>query len=515
MEDIYKESLRKIVKGAGLSFIGTIIGIIFGYLSRLVIARFLDPHGYGLISLGYAVFTIAVTLSLLGIPQGVIRYVAFYKGRGGSGKVKGTIFSALKITIPSSIIATLVLFFGAEWISVIFFHEPNLAPVLQIFAFSIPFWVIAQIAIAATIGFQDLRYDLYVTYIFQNSFRLVAIVVLLSFGYGVLGASIGWVLAIVGMPFLAFYFLDRKVFSIFNTSVKADYMQKEILLFSYPLIFAGITGLIMGWTDTITLGYFLGAGAVGVYNAALPTANLIRMPLSAFGIIFSPIASELYASNRYEDLRRIYSIVTKWVLLITLPAFLLLVPFSESMIVILFGYKYAEGSLALCILTFGFFIISLIGPASSVIHAFGETKVIMKYTLFGAILNVTLNLALIPLYGVSGAAIATVVSLMITHFGIFISAHKISGIQPFRAILLKPTFASIIALVISCGITKFFGHVPSTLVARFLAFLTIYFLLVLLFKSFEDEDLMIMKTIDERLGMKKVDLIRKVVKKFL
>ena len=97
-------SLRKIAKGAGIGFTGTFIGI--GYLSRMVIARFLGASDYGLVCLGFAGLSIAAMLSLVGLPVGIQRQVSFYKGKGDKGRIKGTIIGALKISFPLSLIFT-------------------------------------------------------------------------------------------------------------------------------------------------------------------------------------------------------------------------------------------------------------------------------------------------------------------------------------------------------------------------------------------------------------------------
>ncbi|MCD6459889.1 flippase [bacterium] len=514
-ENYLDKSLRKIAKGAGLGFTGTMIGMAFGYFSRIVIARFLGPGDYGLVSLGVSAFTIASTFSLMGLPSGVIRYISFYKGKEDEGRIKGTIISAIKMSVPLGIILTVLIFFGADLISIHIFHEPNLTPVLRIFSIAIPFWVLAQICLGATIGFQDLRYNVYVLHLFQNSFKLIAIVILLWLGFGVIGASFGWVLAIVGMPFLAFYFLENKVFPIFNTKIKSVAMEKELFLFSFPLIFVGMAGLITGWTDTIMLGYFSTTEAVGIYNAVQPTARLMLVALSSFGVIFTPVISELYARNKYEDLKNSYSVVTKWILALVFPAFLLMALFSKPIIEIMFGPDYIEGAMALGILAFGFLVISAIGPASSVLHALGRTKVIMGCSFIGAAANVVLNLLLIPPYGINGAAIATAFSLVLMHAFLLFFVNRIGKIQPFRTSFLKPIFASAIAVFLVYGMTKYLIGVSFfILIVMFFVFVIIYFLLVLLFKSFEEEDLMIMKAIDERLGTK-TDLPRKIIKRFL
>ncbi|RLG36587.1 MAG: hypothetical protein DRN91_07580, partial [Candidatus Alkanophagales archaeon] len=355
-ESYLDTSLRKIAKGAGVGFTGTLIGMVLGYLARMVIARFLGASDYGLICLGFAAMSIAATLSLVGLPSGIVRYVSFYKGRRDKERIKGTIISALKISAPLSLISAVLVFYFADWISVNIFHEPRLTPVLRIFSVGVPFWVLASDLIAVTVGFQDLRYRVYVNDLFQNISKLVAIVVLILLGFGVTGAAWGWVLAIVLMPFLALYFLERKVFSVLSPGVRAAPMGRELFSFSLPLIFAGIAGLIMGWTDTLMLGYFGDASDVGVYNAALPTARLLRVFLGSFGAIFMPVASELYARGAIEDLRAAYSAVTKWVFSLVLPAALLMALFSDWVLRIMFGAEYVVGARALSVLALGYLI---------------------------------------------------------------------------------------------------------------------------------------------------------------
>ena len=513
-EDYLGESLRKIVKGAGFVLLGTIIGRAFGYGSRLIIAR-LGASDYGLVALGFAVMSIAATLSMVGITQGVIRYVSLYKGKEDKGRIKGTIISALKITLPLSFISAFILFWYASWISIHVFHDANLTPILRIFAIGIPFSVLANNLLSATVGFQDMRYNVYAQYIFQEPLKLAAIVILLLLGFGVVGAAWGWVLAIMLTPFLAFYFLEKKVFPVFKTKVKAVSVDKELFAFSFPLLFAGIAGLIMGWTDTLMLGYFSSSADVGIYNVALPTAQLIRAIPGALGVIFFPVISELYARNKIEDLRRTYSAVTKWMLAVIWPVFLLVLLFPEQIIKILFGAEYTPGATALSILVAGFVIGSVVGPASQTLQTYGRTKTVMMTSYIGAAINFLLNLFLIPIYGVNGAAIATGFSLALLYVLNFLFAYRVAKVQPLRLCYLKIILASLIAVLVVYFLTKYvIGVSLFVLIAMLFVFLALYFFLLLLMKSFEAEDLMIMRAIDEKLGTKS-DWARKIIQKFL
>lgn len=514
-EEHLNESLKRVVIGVGFGFTGAIIGRAFGYLTRIVLARFLGTDYYGLLNLGLAVFGIATAIAALGLGSGVIRYVSYYKGRGEEGKIKGTIFSSLKISLPVALAFSFILYSGSDWLALHVFHDQTLSQVLKIFSFAIPFTILAGNFISATIGFQDLRYSIYVHDVSENALRLMAIVILLSLGFGLVGAAWGWCIAIMITPFLAFYFLEKRVFPLFRTKTKPDPMGKELFFFSWPLLFVGFSGLLLEWTDTLMLGYFTTSSEVGIYNAALPTARLVQTIPGIFAVIFMPVISELFSRGRYEDIKDMYSIVTKWILSLVIPAFLLMVLFAPSVLEIIFGAEYTRGALALVILTSGYLFISLFGLTASILGAYGRTKVIMGCTFATAAINVVLNLYLIPIYGITGAALATGSSFAFWSLIQFLFVYQIAKMQPFRFNYLKPVLASVFAVLIVYGITKYvIGPSFFVLIGMLFAFIVIYFLLLLLVKGFEEEDLMIMRAIDQRLGTKS-DWIRKVIKKFL
>ncbi len=514
-EKYLNESLRKIAKGAGIVLIGTLIGRAFGYGSRIVIARFLGASDYGLISLGFAALTMAVALAAIGLPAGVTRYISFYKGKEDKGRTKGTIIAAIKMNFPISLVFTLLLFFGAGWISIHVFHDANLTPVLRIFSITVPFLVLARNLLSATVGFQEMRYQVYTQQIFLEVFKLAGIIIFVALGFGVIGAAWGWVIAIVLMSFLAFYFLQKKVFPIFNSRVKAIPTDRELFAFSWPLIFVGIAGMVMGFMDTLMLGYFCSAYEVGIYNAALPTAMLIRMPSLALASIFMPVITELYAREKYDDLKETYSAVTKWVLSLAFPAFLLMALFSNDIIKILFGAEYIIGAEALAILAFGFLMSTVLARASAIVSALGRTKITMGCYLTGAVTNFCLNLYLIPIFGINGAAMATATSSVFLGVLYFIFAYRISKMQPFKQNHLKPIFSAIVAVLIVYALTKYLIGVSFfVLVVMLFVFLAVYFFLLLLVKGFDENDLIVMRAIDERVGMKS-DWVREIIKRFL
>ena len=505
--------LKTIAKGSGIGFAGVIFGTAAGYISRLIIAQFLGPDEYGLISLGYSVMMIGATFSLMGLNSGIQRYIAYYIGKRDTSKVKGTIFSALKVTLPMSLLATIILFIGAGWISSNIFHEDKLKIVLLIFSIGIPFWTMASLFNSVYIGFQQVKYQVYTMYLFKDLAKLIMIILFLVFGYGLLGASIGWIIAIIAMTMLSSYFLIKKVLTYDIKKTKTVFVDKELYLFSFPLIFAGLASLITGWTDTFMLGYFSSSTEVGIYNAALPTSQLLRMVLSPIGQILFPVITALYAEKNYHYLESIYSIVTKWIFSIVFPGFLFIVIFSQDLLSILFGEAFTTGSNALSILAFGVLISATMGPAQQIITVYGKTKIILWCSSFTAFTNILLNFFLIPLYGINGAAIATSTSIGLVSILHLIFANRIGKIQPFRYSFIKPLFSALItAFVVFEIIQKINMNSYLLVVFGLISFVTLYISIIYFMKGFEKEEVILISDLNREMNPKIKKIVDKICK---
>jgi len=509
-EKYSEQSLLKVAKGAGIVFIGTAVGMLLAYISVLIIARFLGPEDYGLISLASAVTTIASTVVLVGMPEGIVRFVSFYKGRGEGGKIKGVIVSAIQIVLPLSILASSIIFLFADSISLIF-KEQELAPILRIFSIGIPFYGLYYIFNSAVGGFQEMKYVVLARDIFQNAFRLLILVSLLILGYGIYGAAFAYTFAIIGAPFVAFFYLN-KIFPFWRE--KAVFTRKELLSFSWPLMFAGMLGLVMGWIDTLMLGYFLTAKDVGIYRASLSTASLLKIVPSSFTSIFFPVVTELYSKGMHEEIKDTNYAVTKWIFMIVLPLVMLMVLFSDDVLNILYGSAYIRGAYAFCILTLSYFFISVMFPTGQIIKTVGRTKLIMLNTSVGAFLDAILNYLLIPRYGIEGAALATGISVLTVSLLSFAEVFKITHIQPVRINYAKIFTASLISLSLIYLLTRQIKTSIYILIAMFVLYISIYALLLLIMRTFEPEDVIVMKALEARTGIKS-EWIRNVIGRFL
>ena len=515
MSEIVNQSLQKIAKGTGIIFIGTIIGMLLGFIGRIILVRYTTQTEYGIYCLALVVISIFVTISTLGLSEGSTRYIAYFRGKNEEGKVRGVISSSIKIALVASISLATISFFTSDFISTGIFHTLELSTPLKIFSIAIPFTVLINVFIAIFRGFDRVDAQVYFNNILRPVLYLLFLIAVVSFGLSFLGVVYAYVLSIATTCVVFVIYLMKKYpLSIRSGSSVTNPMTKELLFFSVPLLAVSMLWMVMSWTDTLMLGYFKTPDVVGVYNAALPLAGLLSMTLSSMNFIYIPIISQLYSKNLINELKRSYIILTKWIFLMTLPIFFVLFLFPDVVLNLLFGSRYLGASVALQVLAFGFFLNISLGFTGNTLLVLGKSKFLMLSSLISAIINIILNMVLIPPMGIIGASIASAFSLIVVKILNLIKLYRFFELHPFVKNYLKITGLFVMFLFVFYILRNLVIMSFWMFMALFSMFLVAYVLSVLFTKSFDEEDIMILLTIEKRLG---IDLapIKRILKRFV
>lgn len=455
-----QKALNALAKGAGITAIAMAVSKVITYLYRVVIARFVGPDAYGQLSLGLMVIGIGGTLGLLAMNNGLQKFIPEFRTRDELGKIRGLVLSSLYVSVPVSLVISLMIFFGAEFIALELFDSEGLIPVLKVLAVAPLFGSLSSIFFDVTKGFNKIIYKAVSVRIIQNLIQLLVTVALVIFGMGVVGAAWGWITGTIVAAILGFYFMEKKVGPILFAKVKPEYQHRKLLKYSSPLLLSGIVGTVMGWADTAFLGYFMADSDVGLYNAALPTAILILLPHRAIGSLALTSFSELKERNR-ESVEDSLQTATYWVFSLVFPTFLVMLLFSEQVLTILFGSQYAPAATALSILTIGYLISASVGRVGSFLKSTGHTKYILYNNLAAVILNIILNIVLIPRYGIIGAAVATSASIIFTNLLMFIEVWKKENIISIPWKILKVAVIGMIPLLLVIGLDNLlFANTP-------------------------------------------------------
>ncbi|MBU7017910.1 MAG: flippase [Theionarchaea archaeon] len=503
------QSLRKIARGGVLIFAGTVVSMAFQLLTRVLIVRVTTRSDYGLFSLGLVLFSMATAISQGGFSLSVPRYLGYYRGNQDEPRIRGVIRSSFEIQLLLGIALSLVFFLGSQYIED-FFNMEGLSTALRIFAGGIPFFNFIHITVNTFRGFDRVKPSLYFNDIMLTGLRL-----LFLFVVAVVAPSLEYVLIAYLSAFVCTALTAAGYYKKYNPVQKGESvrMRKELFLFSLPLFGTVFVGQLMKWTDVLMLGRFTSADMVGLYNGAIPICLLIPIFLSSAGFIFVPVLSALYSQGHLSEMKKTYAVITKWIFSATLPLFLVIFVFPQPVLTFLFRAEYQEASTALRILSTGYMFHVLMGPVGQNLVIFGRPRLIMINNCVGLVINIMMNWILIPLYGINGAATATALMYVGLNLMALFQVYRISGMHPFSRNYVKPLLSSLGLVVVFSAAFEYVFTVPYwTLPFVFALFVGSYFLIIVVTRSFDREDIMLLKTLEKRVG---IDLswLRKILGK--
>ena len=221
--------------------------------------------------------------------------------------------------------------------------------------------------------------------------------------------------AVAAALFLIVYCWEINFFPFFTFHWKR---AKKLMDGALPLIFSGMMVLLYMKIDQVMLKEMLNAKAVGVYAAAVKLCEAWYLIPSAImaslfpAIIESRKESEEYYENRVQKL---YEMMVWGSLLVAIPTSFL----ADWFIQVLYGAIFQEAAIVLKIYIWTFVFVSLGVASSHWLVAENLEKYALLRSLLGAIINITLNWYMIPIYGITGAAYATLITQLFVSYLFF------------------------------------------------------------------------------------------------
>jgi O-antigen/teichoic acid export membrane protein len=513
---IVQESLQKVTKGTAVVLAGTAIGMALGLGASVLLVRNITPSEYGVYSLASVLVGVVAAIATLGLPDGATRYIAFLRARNDSARIRGVIFASLWLSVIASLVLFLAIFFTSGVISTRVFHNPELAMPLRILSATIPISVLTGALLAIYRGYDRVDVKVY----FQDILRGVTFLVLLGmvvlFGWAFLGLIYAVLAsAAIALMALAAYAVKRFPLPSAQQGAAPSPMGKELLRFSVPLLVLTIGTLVVQNAGTLLLGYLKDPGAVALYNASMPLAQSITVPLIAMTFIYVPVVSQLYSKGLTDEMKRSYQVLTKWIFFLSFPVGLVLILFPITSLNLLFGSQYAEAAWALRLLSLGLLSQALLGANGMTLLIIGRPGLYMRAGLIMVPLNIGLSVVLIPRLGATGAAIAFMVTYFAANGFCAIKLYQLTGIHPFTRNYVKPIIASgAIIAVIYIIFTSLFTIQFWMLPLFFVLFLAAYGLAWILTRSFDSEDIMLLLAIEQRTGID-ATLVKNILRRFV
>lgn len=436
--------------------IGTLFANIFSYLFRLLLAKNLSVDEYGLVFAVVAFFSLILIFATFGLSPALSKLIAEFDVRRQTGKIKEILGWATVILFSSSAIIMLLAFALADWLAAVYFDTPDAALLVRLYGlafFLLPFTLL----IRSTFRGKQ-RMDLEAAYQFFFGLSLpVTAFVLLKLGYGVLAAMYSYIL----MPILLIVLFSRNMYRLISDGRHFRLRKKtlkKLVLFGLPFTVTGFSATLLANTDTVLLTGMSSLYEVGLYQAALPTANILLLFGSILATVLLPLSSELWKRNKKDIITDSLSKLYTYAVMGFLPIVLTFIVYADFILNILFGNEFSEATAALQILAVGAAFLVFNAINSATLSGIGFPKENAKAIMGGVVVNIIANLLLIPSFGITGASIATMLSaLVIFWLSIYYIKRHISCKFPW-----KNWLKTLVAAVLFITILAVLRHVIDT-----------------------------------------------------
>lgn len=388
-----ENNLQKVFKNSSWIIFGQIFQMILSFLVGAYTARYLQPENYGLINLGLSYVTIFSSISSLGIEGILINEMINNPDKEGS--ILGTSI-VLRLVSSFLSIISLICFFA-----ITNFNTMEMAIITVIQSFSLLFNIYEWFEY----WFQSKLLSKYAVISRIIAAVVVALIriIFIHLNLSVLFFALVQIFNTFSC-FILLYILFKK-----NSSIELKYDKeyaKKILRKGFPFLLSSLCIILYARMDKIMIGYYLGETNVGFYTAAVTLSELINFVPQSIITSARPVIFESAKDSEFKYKRRIiqlYCIVFYFCLLVCLFIFI----FSDWIVELVYGIEYISASISFKILSFAN-IFSLLGVARTILLVCQNKMSYLKnFTFLGSLTNLILNMILIPIYGISGAAIAT------------------------------------------------------------------------------------------------------------
>lgn len=415
----------RVAGGAGV----VLVANLFNRAARLVgnwyLSGGLGPALYGLYELSRTVVTILASLAPLGADKGVVLFGARYAASGEAARLKGAALQTLWLSAAGGVVFT-----GLGALGTLLVEDPALRRALWWCLPAVGVWSLLLGVVSWLRAMKDMRGQSVAYLVVLPGLMLLSSVGAVRLGLGLEGVQAGFVLANVVALGMALRAARPTLRRALHTPEATRWEWREYLYFSLPESLSAMLFRVNQWADTLMLGALATAADVGLYRVAVSLAMVGELPAVAVNTMFQPVLAELAYTADPARVRRVVQVVTRWLLVLAVPVYLPVVVAREAVLGV-YADAYASTADALAVLMAGQAVYVVCTPAAALIPMSGRARLNLLNALFAAGLNVGLNAAFIPRWGLEGAALATAIALVVWSALRIAEVVWLMGVQPF------------------------------------------------------------------------------------
>jgi O-antigen/teichoic acid export membrane protein len=420
----------RLARGASGAFGVKIAAAGLGFGLQVLLARQLGTEQYGIFTYAFSWIAVLVLFARLGLSNSVVRYVGTYEATRSWARLRGLLRRSDQWVAGASLAVA-----GAAAALVFALRErmdPELEKALYLGLGILPLYAALGVKESCVLGFRRPVAGQIPDAVLRPALTGIFVLALVACLTAPVTASVAMLAAdaAIMVGFVVAWSLLRRSTPKAVGSAEVDLSpSREWWSLALSLLLIGGMNILRGRTDVLMIGALLDTTDVGFYAASARYADLMLFALQAVNVYAGPVIAGLFARERTSEIQRLVSLAALAIAGIALPLAATLFFLGRPLLRI-FGPDFEVGYEALAWLTGGQLVNALSGPVGLLMTMTGHHRSVARVVGVSALANVALNFALIPRYGIAGAAMATAFTAAASNVGMCILVWKRLDVDP-------------------------------------------------------------------------------------
>lgn len=386
-----------IAKNTGVLFLASIISYVLGFFYIMYISRYLGVEGFGILSFALALTGIFGIFNDMGLKSLAVREIA--KEKALAEKYLGNILTMkfFMCLITLGLIATTIHLLG---------YPSKTIKVIYILAFSVAVNSFSELFYSIFQAYERMKYQS-LGQILNSCLMLIGILFGISTNFNVVGFA--FIYLIVNLIVLVYAF-GISSWEFFSPKIEIDLtFWKVTIKEAIPFGITGVTGLIYTYSDSVMLSVMKGDEVVGWYNAAYKLVLILLFIPQVINLTIFPSMCRFYIYDK-NSLKSIYEQYFRIMLMVGIPLGIGTLLLAKRIILLIFGIEYMQSVIVLQILIWTIVFTFAGAPFVKLFECSNRQVIVTKISFVCVILNVLINLLLIPKFSYIGSSVATVIT---------------------------------------------------------------------------------------------------------
>ena len=479
-------SYQKFAKDVSIIGVTNIIVALSGIILLPLLTKTIGTYDYGI----WAQIQVTIGLTMgfvgLGLPYAMTR---FLPAKVNKEQIQEEFYSVLCLVFLVTLIVSIILIVFADLVAEALFG--GAADIVRIAGLIILFQSLDSVFLGLFRTFRQMRrYAVFTIASLYVQVGLIAYLVLN--GYGLLGA----VLAVLAIRAIIFFILFFSVKSQIGIKRPRFSRIREYLSFGLPTIPGNISSWVVASSDRYVIGYFLGSASVGIYSAGYGLGHIPFMVSRVLGFVLPPTLSKLYDEGKMNEVRTHLGYSLKYLLAIAIPFVFGAAILAEPILRLFSTAEIAnKGYFIMPLIALSALFYTIYEPMAHIILLVKKTRITGTIWIACALVNLGLNILVVPHLGILGAAITTVIA-----YALVMGLATYYSLKEFRftidwRFIAKSLIAS---AIMSLAIWRISPQETSTTILAVIAGAAIYGVVLLFLKGFSKEELKFFKKLFQR-----------------